>query len=147
MRRVWAIARKTVRQRGRGNVVFLVLVQPILFCVVWGLCVSLELTDARVVLYAPRGGAEPRTVARALAATGVLLALHQWAGLAPLFWLPLVLYAALYNAFLLMLRDSLAVFEADPKRFASDLAETHRRLAEAYDALGRADDARALRGT
>ncbi len=46
-----------------------------------------------------------------------------------------------------MLRDSLAVFEADPKRFASDLAETRRRLAEAYDALGRADDARALRGT
>lgn len=72
MRRALAIARRTVRHRARGNLVFLVVVQPVIFCVVWGFCVSLELTGARVAVLDRGLAAETRARVRALEASGVL---------------------------------------------------------------------------
>jgi ABC-2 type transport system permease protein len=72
MNAVWAVAARVLRHRLRESFLFLVVLQPLLFCVVWGFCASLDLVDAGVVVLDLSGTGDGRRVERALAASGTL---------------------------------------------------------------------------
>jgi ABC-2 type transport system permease protein len=84
VRRALAIARKGFRHRLRDNFVFLVIVQPMIFCFVWGYCASLELRDVRVAVLDLSRGAEGREAVRALEATGTFTVAARVSSLAEL---------------------------------------------------------------
>jgi ABC-2 type transport system permease protein len=70
MRRALAVAKKEWRFRVRGNLWFLVLVQPILFCLVWGFCASLDLRDVRLSVLDQSESSQSRSLVRQFDASG-----------------------------------------------------------------------------
>jgi ABC-2 type transport system permease protein len=65
-----AVARNEWRNQRRRQFTFLVLIQPAIWSLVWGVCVSLELLDAPLVVLDLSQSAESRTLLRDFAASG-----------------------------------------------------------------------------
>jgi ABC-2 type transport system permease protein len=70
MRRILAVALKEWRFQVRGGLWFLVLVQPVLLCVVWGYCASLDLRDVKLSVLDLSQSSESRALVRQFAASG-----------------------------------------------------------------------------
>jgi ABC-2 type transport system permease protein len=70
MRRLWALIRKEWLCVARRELVFLVLIQPLVFCLVWGFCASLDLRRVDLVVLDQAHTEESRDVIRALEASG-----------------------------------------------------------------------------
>jgi ABC-2 type transport system permease protein len=67
---VLAVARKEWRFRARSNFWFLVLVQPAMFCLVWGFCASLDLRDVHLAVLDESNSQESRTLVRRFDTSG-----------------------------------------------------------------------------
>jgi ABC-2 type transport system permease protein len=70
MKRILAIASKEWRLRLRGDVVFLVFIQPLIFCLVWGYCTSLDLRDVKLAILDQSNSYESRRLVRDLQGAG-----------------------------------------------------------------------------
>jgi ABC-2 type transport system permease protein len=68
--RLITVARKQWRERARADLWFLVLVQPLVFCLLWGFCASFELRDVPVAVLDGSGTRMSRQVVRELEASG-----------------------------------------------------------------------------
>jgi ABC-2 type transport system permease protein len=71
VKRALAVARKEWRAQRRRQLLFLVLIQPAIFCLVWGFCVSLDLLDAPLVVLDLSRSSESRALVRDFDASGV----------------------------------------------------------------------------
>jgi ABC-type multidrug transport system permease subunit len=69
-RRCLAMMVKEWKNVARRDLIFLVLIQPVIWCLVWGFCASLELRQARISVLDQDGTAASRAVARSLEASG-----------------------------------------------------------------------------
>lgn len=84
MRAALAVAGKTMRYRLRGDLLFLVVIQPVIFIVVWGFCASLDLLDVRVAVLDQARTPASRAKVRALEASGAFARTRPVASVAEL---------------------------------------------------------------
>ena len=75
MRRAGAVARKQWRYLSRTNLLYLVFTQPLIFCLVWGYCASLDLRDAPLAVLDQSRSPESRALLRELDRSGSVRAL------------------------------------------------------------------------
>ncbi len=70
IRRLFALTLKEWRCVVRREVVFLVVIQPVIFCLVWGFCATLELRNASLVVLDQANTHMSRDVVRGMEASG-----------------------------------------------------------------------------
>ncbi len=70
MRRAWAVARKELAHINRTNLFYVVVLQPLIFSLLWGYCASLELKQAKLSVFDGSSSPEGRELVRALTSAG-----------------------------------------------------------------------------
>jgi ABC-2 type transport system permease protein len=105
--RILAVARKEWRYRVRGNLWFLVLVQPLMFSLVWGMCASLDLRDIKLTTLDLSQSSDSRALMRQFEGSGAFQMTRPQTSLPGLEW-------ALYSG-----EASMAVIV--PPGFAADV--------------------------